>query len=314
MTPGTGGVVAVATHRRAPAATDDDALALSRLATRNPVVVEAVPWDADAGWQRYRAILVRSTWDYHTRLDEFLAWAAGVEASGTLLLNPSAAISWNADKGYLRELENAGVAVVPTAWIPHGSPLTLLDVLRERGWDDVVVKPAVSATAYRTRRVSIEDARTDPEIFGEILRDAGALVQPFLPQIRSDGEWSFVYFDDGRGSLRFSHAVVKRPGPGDFRVQAQFGGTAEEMTPTADLLRRVYAVAATVCRLAPGPLLYARVDGLVSDGRHAPAGSFLLMEVELIEPVLFLAESERAADRFAEAIARKIDAPGGGPG
>lgn len=314
MTADSRGVVAVATHRSAPAATDDDALALSRLATRYPVIVEARPWDADSGWQRYGAILVRSTWDYHTRLDEFLEWAAGVEASGTLLLNPAASISWNADKGYLRELEEAGVTVVPTEWVPRGSPLTLLDVLRERGWEDVVVKPTVSATAYRTRRVSIEDARKDPEILGEILRDAGALVQPFLPQIRSDGEWSFVYFDDGGGSLRFSHAVVKRPEPGDFRVQAQFGGTAEEVTPTADLLRRVDAVAATVCRLAPGPLLYARVDGLESDGRYAPAGSFLLMEVELIEPVLFMAETDRGADRFAEAIARKIGAPGEEPG
>jgi hypothetical protein len=188
MTPGTGGVVAVATHRRAPAATDDDALALSRLAARCPVTIEAVPWDADSGWQRYRAIVVRSTWDYHTRLDEFLAWAEGVEASGTLLLNPAAAISWNADKGYLRELEKAGVSVVPTEWIQRGSPRTLRDVLWDRGWEDVVVKPTVSATAYRTRRVGIEDARKDPQILGEILRDAGAH-QAATPRKKGRRDW-----------------------------------------------------------------------------------------------------------------------------
>ncbi|MFW6084012.1 MAG: ATP-grasp domain-containing protein [Gemmatimonadota bacterium] len=306
MRKGDAPIVAVATHGDAPAATEDDGLALSLLADRHSLRVEAVPWDARSSWDRYAAVLVRSTWDYHRRPDEFLGWATGVEAAGTALWNPAEVVRWNADKTYLRDLEAAGVAVVPTRWMPPESDVSLLDALGDRGWEEVVVKPSVGATAYRTRRLRSADVQRESGSLADIPRDAGALIQPFLPEVCSDGEWSFMYFDDGSGSLEFSHAVVKRPASGDFRVQDAFGGTVERAVPPGDLLRQVDETAATVSRLAPGPLLYARIDGVVSDGMHGAAGTFLLMEAELIEPVLFLARSERAPDRFAEAIARRI--------
>lgn len=305
---GTGGppVIAVATHRQAPVATADDALAFSIIAGRSSARIEIIPWDTPSDWGRYAAVIIRSTWDYHRRLDPFLRWAEAVEASGAALWNPARVIRWNADKRYLRELQEAGVAVVPTEWVRRGSRIHLGAMLERRGWKRAVTKPSVGATAYRTGRAGIGDLEEGTMAVAKILEDADALIQPFLPEVCREGEWSFMYFDDGAGSLAFSHAVVKRPRAGDFRVQDEFGGTAEEVVPPSALLRQASQAAGAVARIAPGPLLYARLDGVVSDGTHAPEGTFLLMEAELIEPMLFLAHSARGADLFAQAVARRI--------
>lgn len=305
-------IIALATHQVSPRATEDDELVLSRLAERCRTTVEAVPWDApDANWRRYSAVLVRSTWNYHLRLEDFLAWTARVEEAGTGLWNPAPVIRWNADKGYLRTLAAAGVPVVPTEWIRRGDETELGPVLRRRGWSRAVVKPSVAATAYRTQVVGAEQPGTHAALLSEVLAQGDALVQPYLSEVARDGEWSLVFFDDGAGALAFSHAVVKRSAAGDFRVQDTFGGTAEGAPPPQDLLRQADAVAAAVGRLAPGPLLYARLDGVVSDGTHASAGTFLLMEAELIEPALFFAHASGAADRFAAAAARRVAVRGG---
>ena len=305
-------LIAAATHRHQPAGTPDDELALSRLAVRWPVRAETVPWDAPAQWEQYAAVLIRSTWDYHLRPAAFLEWAERVERSGIALWNPAPVVRWNADKRYLGELARAGVPVVPTEWIARGTKGELRRRLRRPGWEQVIVKPAVAASAYRTGKVDAADPAVGAALLATILEDSDALVQPFLPEVCRDGEWSFVYFDDGRGALAFSHAVLKRPGPGDFRVQTQFGGTVEAAVPPPSLLRQADAAAAAVARLAPGPLLYARIDGVVSTGVHAPVGTFLLMEAELIEPVLFFAFDEDAADRFAEAVVRQLSLVHGG--
>lgn len=308
-----GSVIAFATHRAAPRATEDDALALPRLTRRCRATVEAVPWDSpDADWERYAAVLIRSTWDYHLQRDDFLAWAARVEAGGTALWNPASVVRWNADKRYLCAIEEAGVPVVPTEWIVRADETELGPVLRRRGWTRAVVKPSVGATAYRTYLTEADQPGAQAALLSDVLAQGDALVQPYLPEVARDGEWSLVFFDDGTGALAFSHAVVKRSAAGDFRVQHEFGGTVERMTPSAALLRQTTRAAATVGRLAPGPLLYARLDGVVSDGAHAPAGTFLLMEAELIEPVLFLGHAAGAADRFAEAVARRVLAPAPG--
>lgn len=299
-------LIAAATHRHGPAATPDDELALSRLAARWPVRAEAVPWDAPAQWERYAAVLIRSTWDYHLRPAAFLEWAGRVQRSGTALWNPAEVVRWNADKRYLGELARAGVPVVPTERIAHGTDGDLAWRLRRLGWTQAIVKPAVAASSYRAGRVDADDPAAGAAQLAAILEESDALVQPFLPEVCRDGEWSFVYFDDGRGALAFSHAVLKRPGPGDFRVQPEYGGAVDAAVPPPSLRRQADAAAATIARLAPGPLLYARIDGVVSAGVHAPEGTFLLMEAELIEPALFFAFDDAAADRFGDAVARRL--------
>lgn len=296
--------IAVATYQATPEATEDDRLALDLLQRQSDVTIEAVPWDApDVDWGRYEAVLIRSTWNYHHHPDAFLAWADDVEAAGSVLWNPASVVRWNADKRYLRDLEQAGVPIVPTAWIPQGAATDLSVILRDRGWPRAVVKPSVSATAFRTWITSVEEAEDHQSSLEVLLTEADAMIQPFLSQVQDEGEWSFVFFADQDGLLSFSHAVVKRPVAGDFRVQDQFGGSVAPADPSPSLLRQVEAVAEAVARIAPGPLLYARIDGVVSNGSQAAKDTFLLMELELIEPDVFLRYGDRAPERFADAVA-----------
>lgn len=305
--PGRGVLIALATFAGMPDGTADDLLAADRVAARCGASVEPVVWNAPSvSWGEYAAVLVRSTWDYHRCADEFMTWAAAVEAAGTPLWNPASVIRWNADKRYLAELERAGVPIVPTEWIARGGEAELGPVLERRGWPEAVVKPSVGATSYRTHRVRAEDPADHADLLRVVAADSDALVQPFMREVSRDGEWSFIFFDDGVGALAYSHAVLKRPGQQDFRVQPEFGGIAQVQQPPASLVAAVIESASIIARLAPDRLLYARLDGVVSDGTHAPAGTFVLMEAELIEPMLFFGDSESARDRFAEAVARKL--------
>jgi glutathione synthase/RimK-type ligase-like ATP-grasp enzyme len=168
----------------------------------------------------------------------------------------------------------------------------LATVLADTGWHDAVVKPIVSASAHETWRVSLDDARTNAAAHDDRIREliprVGIMVQPFIPEIAADGEWSIMFFDGV-----FSHAVVKRAVRGDFRVQREFGGTHETVTPTPTVL----AQAETALRAAPQRTVYARVDGAVV------GGNLVVTELELLEPSLFLDADSAAPSRFAAAIA-----------
>jgi glutathione synthase/RimK-type ligase-like ATP-grasp enzyme len=177
--------------------------------------------------------------------------------------------------------------VVPTVRVERGAEADLAEILDERGWTEAVVKPAVSASAFLTRRVRREEAVEAQVDFDRLLAHSASLVQPFLPEIGSRGEWSLLFF-----AGKPSHAVLKRPGAGDFRVQSELGGNALPQKASPALV----AQARQVLEHIPGPWLYARVDGVEVDG------SFLLMELELIEPSLFLACDRQAPARFASAV------------
>ena len=279
--------VAFATSEAWSTLTPDDRLAADALIRRGIDVVPAVWSDPSVPWTSHDAIVIRSTWDYHLRPSEFGAWIDMLEQDGCAVWNPCPLLRWNANKRYLADLEARGVPIVPTAWIPVATPAALRDVMEARGWNDVVVKPAISATAYGTRRVTRGDAE-----LGAALPETGAsqgevLVQPFLSEIETAGEWSLMFLG---GS--FSHAVRKRPTPGDFRVQSEYGGSAvAQRAPPS-----VIAAAERVLAAVDGPWLYARVDGVeAGDG-------FRLMELEMLEPLLFLKTDAGAAARFASAI------------
>jgi hypothetical protein len=268
--------------------TDDDRLAVSALAELG---LEAVPalWDDEAiDWTRFAAVVVRSPWDYFVRPAEFAAWLDRVEALGAPLWNPVELLRWNMDKRYLRELERSGIRCVPTHWAEDSSGASLTDVLRRNGWTQAVVKPVVSGGAYETSLVSA--ATLDDAAEAGFLRLAreGAMVQPFVEEIRTEGEWSLLFF-----AGEYSHAVLKRPADGDFRVQWVHGGRERAATPAPDLVATAREVLARVTT----PWLYARVDIC----RHE--GAWTLMELEMLEPSLFLAEDSTAAARFARAVA-----------
>jgi glutathione synthase/RimK-type ligase-like ATP-grasp enzyme len=284
-------IVGFATSERHAELVADDRLAAARLRALG-LEVRPVVWTREtARVDGCAAVVVRSCWDYHLMPAQFHAWIRAVEARGASVWNPPAMIAWNTDKEYLRALEVAGVPVPDTIWVARGEQRNLTALLRERGWARAVVKPAISATAWRTFVTRPATARSDQERLDEILTGSGALVQEFVDAIETEGEWSLVFFDGA-----FSHAVVKRPTSGDFRVQEDFGGSSTPEVPSAGLVE----AASHALRQVPGSPLYARVDGVVVDD------AFVLMEMELIEPSLFLASDAGAADRFAQAIVRRL--------
>jgi glutathione synthase/RimK-type ligase-like ATP-grasp enzyme len=253
-----------------------------------------VIWDAAGADWDVDLCLVRSTWDYHDKHPEFLAWTRRVEAAASLH-NPAGLIAWNSEKTYLRQLAGRGVPTVPTVWVARGSALDAEGVLAERGWAEAVIKPAVDLGAKNLHRVRAGAGEAQSALEAVFERHE-AMVQPFLPSLESEGELSLVYFD---GEL--SHAVRKRPAPGDFRVQSIWGGT---MTPAKPEAREAEIGELALSQLDEVPL-YARVD-LVSDLNGIPA----LIELELIEPNLYLSTNPTAADRLADAALTRLSQRG----
>ncbi|MBZ5573206.1 MAG: hypothetical protein LAO09_15155 [Acidobacteriia bacterium] len=277
--------VLCATSEAIPKLTQDDQALIRPLADRGIQAMAAVWSDPSVPWTSADAVIIRSCWDYHLRLEDFLRWVAWLEQAGVRVWNRPSVLRWNADKIYLRGLERKGVAIVPTVWPEAG--FSLADKMRDLGWEKAVVKPRVSATAYRTQVTTKKAADGGQELLDALLRGPGAMVQQFMDTVITRGEWSVVFF-----AGQFSHAVIKRPKAGDFRVQHDFGGS-EIPTKAPDSVIEAARRAVAAVESVP---LYARVDGVECDGR------FLLMELELLEPALFLKSSAGAADRFAEAI------------
>ncbi len=286
-----GSKVVFATASEYPDLHPDDRLAARALAERGISVVPKLWTDPQVAWRTYDAVVIRSCWDYFGRADEFQAWLRRLPESGAFVLNPPAIVLANMDKRYLKDLEARGAPTVPTVWVEPAEARSIPEILARLPWEDLVVKPAVSAGAFRTVRTSRRNLIVNDAPLKEILSGSTALVQPFLPEIEAKGEWSFVYF-----GVEFSHAVVKTPRPGDFRVQWRHGGTHVKAEPDAGLR----AEADRVVRLLPPGRLFTRVDGVVSGGR------FLLVEVEMIEPYLFFQEDPASAGRFADALEHRL--------
>lgn len=266
---------------------DDDSLRAALLAL-GAVPVPAVWDDPGVDWASFDLVVVRSTWDYTERRDAFVAWARSV---GATLANPPRVIEWNTEKTYLRELAEAGVPVVPTAWA--GGPASLREICDEYGWHDVVVKPTVSAGARNTLRCTAfsDDGQA---LLDRIVLDGGcAMVQPYLDSVEDYGERSLLFVE---GSL--THAVRRNPAlslEGATRYDARLVEATEEEVALGKL----------VLAEVPEPLLYARVDVV-----RGMAGEPLLIELEVTEPQLFLRFSDPAARALAGAIVARAGSAG----
>jgi hypothetical protein len=246
--------------------------------------VEATDWTTDEDLARFDLVLALLAWGYHRDGD----WAGQIarwQAAAVCLENPPDVLRWNADKRYLADFEARGAPIVPTIFVDRIDEPALREAAARFGTDRLIAKPRISAGAFRTiiwsEGVSLADAPLD-----------AAMIQPFLPDIVAGGELSLLYFGG-----QFSHALGKRPQPGDFRVQPEYDGIITPHDPLPDEL----AAAEAALAAAGTPLLYARVD-LVRD----LAGRPVLMELEAIEPDLFLQYDPAAPARFAGAILARL--------
>jgi glutathione synthase/RimK-type ligase-like ATP-grasp enzyme len=281
--------VAFVTFRGLPDLNADDRRAASAL-TELGISTDAVCWD-DAGvdWLSYRAVVLRSTWDYHLRVGEFRAWIDRLDAMGARLWNPPPILRWNTDKRYLARLSHQDLSPPPTEILDRGSTVALRALLETRGWDEAVLKPAISADGFATERTSLAEAAADQAVLDAMLVRGDVVIQRLVPEIRSHGEISLMFF----GGV-FSHAVSKRPKAGEFRVQERLGGIIARTEPPQQLVEAACDLLTTYAR----GCLYARVDVVVT------AEQFLLMELELLEPSLYLEHHAPSARAFALAILR----------
>ncbi|GMU64080.1 MAG: ATP-grasp domain-containing protein [Acidobacteriota bacterium] len=284
--------VALVTWRELPELDSDDRPLAAALRARGHQVA-IVAWD-DAGfdWATARLVLLRNPWDYYRRFDEFLAWAARVDAVASLW-NPLAVLAWNLHKGYLVELARAGVPVVPTELVRRGSDFDLASLVAHRGWRRGVAKPAVSADSWETVAFDSGDLADAEAMIERRLPERDLLVQPFLESVESDGERCLVFLDGA-----FSHAIRKNA----LTRGGRWAGLPEGTPVAAD--EDELAVAHRVLAAAGfADLLYARVD-LVRDA----AGRPLLLELELAEPTLFLADHPAGLERLLAGIERRLAA------
>ncbi len=256
------------------------------------ISAERVSWrQRDGDWTRFDCVLVRSTWDYIDAPDLFLQVLQEIEASGVRLLNPRDVIRWNSSKRYLMELMRTGVSVVPSLILENGdwavSQVQSLLVGGERG---IIAKPLIGVGAFQLQRFP------DPQALDAARKSGGlnypVIVQPFLPSIQKEGEWSFIF--SGR---QFLYGVLKVPTEGDFRVQVMYGARTLPRTPSDEDL----AAALRVLDKAPVDIHLARVDMV-----RMPSGELALMELELIEPQLYLFDVPEAAQLLAEATRRVL--------
>lgn len=273
-------------HFTANADSEDDRLFQFLEAKGHQVSLQV--WDdAQVDWESFDVIIIRTPWDYFNKIDAFYSWLDKLEQLNCRVLNPVKTLRWNADKIYFKDMQEKGIDIVPTVWLDRESEFDAESVFEELQTNKIIVKPRVSGAAKNTLALTLAEAKEKATEIQALLQQEPFLAQPFLEQIHTQGEWSFLFFNG-----RYSHTVLKKAKAGDFRVQHFFGGTVHTPEPPAHLL----ATAQTIVAKFASDCLYARVDGVGMDGK------LVLMELELIEPFLFLSTSENSLDRYYEAF------------
>lgn len=265
----------------------DDALAVEPLAALG-WKVHWVPWREPVDWARFHAVIIRTPWDYPSDPAGFLRVLQAIDESPAHLENELELVRWNIRKTYLRDLAAAGVPVVPTEWCTGISPRDMKAVFAVLGVDDVVVKPVIGANAHGAFRLTPDTLEALLPRVEAALGSIDYLAQPFVRGILDEGEYSLFFFNG-----EHSHSILKKPAPGDYRVQEEHGGEILPLSADDELL----ACARRALRAAPLTPLYARVDLVRAEDR-----SFVVMELELVEPSLYLRMDPAAPERFARAF------------
>jgi glutathione synthase/RimK-type ligase-like ATP-grasp enzyme len=270
--------IAFATYYEFPNLTENDKL-LIPIFNEYGYEITAEVWDDEkVDWEKYDAVIIRSTWDYFLKFDVFSIWISSFIGSSTKLLNSPTIVLENANKFYLKKLQEKGITIIPT-WFSCDD----ISFEHLNKYERIVIKPAISAGSHKTE--VLDTQMLSKEVFDAKISTDDWLVQPFIKAIEKDGEISLVFI-----AGKFSHAVRKTPQEGDFRVQKQFGGKYEKFEPSESLI----AKAKNIVHVAAENALYARVDGLIVNN------DFLLMEIEMVEPDLFFEFTDNGARNFVE--------------
>jgi hypothetical protein len=267
--------------------------------------MEAMGWEVDAvrwrtekpDWNRYDAVYIGVPWDYPEDPEGFLSTLGTIDESRALLVNDLELVRWSLAKTYLRDLEQRGADIVPSLWRDEMTPETLEEAFDLHGTGRIIVKPVVSTNATDTYLLTRERARELKDELERVFTDRPFVVQPFIESILTDGEYSLFYFN-----RVLSHATVKVPKKGDFRVQEEHGADLSSITPEAALVETGNHVMSLV---EPMPV-YTRADFV-----RGADGRFLVMELELIEPSMYLRMDPEAPTRFAEAFNEYVVRNGG---
>jgi glutathione synthase/RimK-type ligase-like ATP-grasp enzyme len=271
---------------------DDDALLILAL-EKHGMRVTRVDWaDVHFDWECTRSAVFRTTWDYFHRFHDFSVWLDKVSAK-THLINESSLIRWNWDKHYLQDLERKGIRIPETIFIERGDKVTLAELHLATGWDDTILKPAISGGGRHTYRLNQATMTLHEQVFHDLLENEAMLLQPFQSNVLTKGELSLIVIDGV-----YSHAIIKRAKEGDYRVQDDFGGNAHPH----DANTHEIAFAEHVVSVCDPKPVYARVD-MIWDNDGLPSVS----ELELIEPELWLRYHPPAAVALADAIAKVMN-------
>jgi hypothetical protein len=291
--PDAGFRLAIATCAQFPQVYPDDVYFVSVLERLGVQPVVCIWNDPSVDWTAFDAVLIRTVWDYFQYYAAFLAWLDMLDRLDVPTINDTRLIRWNSEKRYLLDIEQQGVPIIPTRVAPAGR---LAEVLALATEDELVIKPTISGGAWHTVRGTPGSAAFNNAI-ATLPDDLDFLIQPFVPEIATDGEWSLLYYAGA-----YSHAVIKRPASGDYRVQTEHGGIAMEAVPDNTIVQAAGRALAAVTALGHREQAYARVDGVVIGGQ------FRIMELELVEPLLHLAIRPDAAERFAAHVVARVKA------
>jgi len=270
---------------------DEDQI-LSSILTQEGISHEIVAWsDPLVVWSRFTTLLIKSTWDYFDYYPAFLNWIAEIQQLQIPVLNSLETILWNSSKRYLLEIEQNGFPVIAGMILEKGKPVNMAQIQEKIKSEIWVIKPLVSGGAKNTLKIPVlEWEKFAPQVRA-LVEEEDFLVQPFVPEVADVGEYSLIFFNQV-----LSHAVLKTPAKEDFRVQHYFGGTIQTIEPSSRMLESCRSL---VQKFAPDSL-YARVDGVEIDG------VFHLMELELIEPYLFLGLADQAIPNYRTALLQRL--------
>ncbi len=244
----------------------------------------------------YDIVLVRTIWDYYKKVPKFINFMELLKASNVKLLNPIDIINWNMDKKYLQELQNEGFSIIPTIF-NYGQTGSFEEALL-KGWNRMILKPMISAGSYHTFVLNSADKISFDELISKHYKNRPFMLQEFIPEI-SEGEISTITLTNPspNNDEEFSYSVTKIPKTGDYRVQVDYGG----MYSIGNVDPQIKKISEQITARFEGKLLYQRLDGLWRDGK------FLIMEIELIEPDLYLNYSKEALNCWVDNIVSVVN-------